>query len=83
MVIVDDFTRFTAVYPIPNKSSQTVTDKFKEFIAQYCCNMKMPNSIMTDWGSEFDRAFAVYCRNNRIQMRKPCPYQAYQNGLVE
>ena len=83
LVIVDDFTRFTAVYPIPNKSSQTVTDKFKEFIAQYCCNMKMPNSIMTDWGSEFDGAFAVYCRENRIQMRKSCPYRAYQNGLVE
>ena len=70
MVIVDDFTRLTAVYPIPNKSSQTVTDKFKEFIAQYCCNMKMPNSIMTNWGSEFDGAFAVYYRNNRIQMRE-------------
>ena len=63
--------------------SQTVADKFKEFIAQYCCNMKMPNSVMTDWGSEFDGAFAVYCRENRIQMRKSCPYRAYQNGLVE
>ena len=83
MVIVDDFTRFTAVYPIPNKSSQTVADKFQEFIAQYCCNMKMPNSVMTDWGSEFDGAFAVYCRENRIQMRKSCLYRAYQNGLVE
>ena len=62
LVIVDEFSQFTAVYPILNKSSQTVTDRFKEFITQYCCNMPMLSSVMTDWGSEFDGAFAVYCR---------------------
>ena len=74
LVIVDDYSRFTAVHLIPNKSSQTVADRFKEFLAQYCCNMAMLNSVMTDWGSEFDGAFAVYCRENKIQMRKSCPY---------
>ena len=43
----------------------------------------MLNSVMTDWGSEFNGAFAVYCRENKIQMHKSCPYQPTQKSEIK
>ena len=82
LVIVDDYSRLTEVCTIPSKSSAQVCAAFEEFLAQHCPGL-MPESVMTDWGSEFDGAFAKFCVDNKIQMRKSCPYRAYQNGLVE
>ena len=73
LVIVDDFSGLTEVYTLPDKQSMTVLDEFKTFIAQHCGG-SVPESVMTDWGTEFDGHFAKYCRDERIQMRKSCPY---------
>ena len=42
-----------------------------------------PRRVYTDWGTEFGGVFSEYCSENKIDMKKSCPYRAWQNGLVE
>ena len=39
--------------------------------------------LLVCWGSKFKDEFAAYCVENKIDMKKSCPYRAWQNGLIE
>ena len=66
--------------PTPDKSSQTVLNALKKCMADL---KTQPKRVYTDWGSEFKGEFATYCVENNIDMKKSCPYRAWQNGLIE
>ena len=77
VVFVDGCTRYKFVYPIAKKSGTLFA--MKKFVQQ----VGKPQSVLTDWGSEFDGQFDEYCTENAIRTLHSCPYRAWQNGLVE
>ena len=82
-MIVDDYSRYTEVYALPNKKAATVLEKVKEFIADHYAQGKLPATVMTDWGTEFMGEFEQFCIDKQIKIEHSCPYSAWQNGLVE
>jgi hypothetical protein len=66
--------------PTKDKSSISVLGALKKCIQDVGAT---PKRIYTDWGSEFEGVFSNFCTENRINMKKSCPYTAWQNGLVE
>ena len=83
LVIVDDFTRYTEVFTLQRKTADAVLEKLKIFLAQLSPQGQMPETIMTDWGTEFQGSFEQFCVDKQIQIVHSCPYSAWQNGLVE
>ena len=74
VVFVDGCTRYKYVYPIAKKSDTLFA--MKKFVQQ----VGKPQSILTDWGSEFDGQFDSYCTENAIRTLRSCrPLQ----GLAE
>ena len=68
VVFVDGCSRYKYVYPIAKKSDTLFA--FKKFVQQ----VGKPQSILTDWGSEFDGQFDAYCTEQAIKTSRSCPY---------
>jgi histone deacetylase 1/2 len=78
---VDHFSKFTWLYPIPNKSSvMPIFCLFQKLVErQFNCKIK---SVQTDWGGEY-RSLHTYFTKIGIQHRISCPHTSQQNGSVE
>ena len=78
---VDDYTRYTWIYPLKLKSQ--AFEVFKLFKAQVenQFNTKI-KELQSDLGGEF-RVFSDFLNQNGIKFRHSCPYTHHQNGLVE
>lgn len=63
LTVVDVASRFKAARPLKNKKSETVRDALIDI---YKKDMKPPNRIRTDEGSEFKSAFRKYLKENDI-----------------
>lgn len=79
--MVDDFTIYTWIYPLHNKSQATsVFIKFKKLSEKFTgYEIKY---VQSDWGGEF-RPLENYLENEKITFRHPCSYTSHQNGRVE
>ena len=78
MLFVDDFSRFTWIFPLKNKSD--VFKDFESFVkTQFQCQIK---SFHSDWGGEFQKLHP-YLKQQGIVHRITCPYTHEQNGLAE
>ncbi|PKU77708.1 Retrovirus-related Pol polyprotein from transposon TNT 1-94 [Dendrobium catenatum] len=80
---IDDFSKFTWVFPITNKSE--VLNKFNEFqnliARQFNTKIKI---LRSDNGGEFsNKNFINYCNSNGIIHQTSCPYTPSQNGVAE
>ncbi|PKU63556.1 Retrovirus-related Pol polyprotein from transposon TNT 1-94 [Dendrobium catenatum] len=80
---IDDFSKFTWIYPIINKSE--AFSKFIEFQKsverQFSCNIKI---IRTDNGGEYmNYKFKTYCASTGIDHQSTCPHSPSQNGVAE
>ena len=53
--------------------SATVLDALKKCMTEL---QAKPKKIYTDFGSEFEGAFATFCAEKYIKMEKSCPYRA-------
>lgn len=83
LTFIDDYTHFTVVYLMKNKSEMfeyfknfeaTVTTKFETKISSLCC----------DNGSEyFSNVFQAFCRTKGIQIKNTIPYTPELNGVTE
>ena len=78
-VFVDGFSRFYYAVPIKQSTASATLDAFRQFIR----DVGRPAEVLTDWGSEFHGAFEHYCVDHDIRMRKSCPHEHWQAGLVE
>jgi hypothetical protein len=83
IIFVDDFTRYTWLYPLHNKSdAYEIFVKFKTLVeTQFCHKIQ---SLQSDGGGEFTSIqFQVFLSQNGITHRKSCPHTSQQNGLAE
>ena len=83
VTFIDDFTRYTCVYFLTNKSD--VLDKFKDF-QSYATNVsgKGIKVIHTDNGGEYcSTEFESFLKENGIVHQLTVPYNPVQNGVAE
>ncbi|GKV52289.1 hypothetical protein SLEP1_g58877 [Rubroshorea leprosula] len=83
LIFVDDFTRFTWVYFVKEKSE--VFLKFQEFkeTIERALERKI-KQLRTDNGGEFTSdAFNSFCRSEGIRRELSCAYTPQQNGVAE
>lgn len=80
MSFEDHFTKFTLLFPIPNKLDvMKIFFSFQKFVeCQFICKIK---SVQTDWGTEF-WSLHTYFANISIQDRITCPPASQQNGSI-
>ena len=81
MSILDDFSRFTWIFPLSAESDALpVFVSFKIFIEKHL--QRSIKIVQTDWGGEF-RSFFSLLNNSGIHFRHPCPHIHHQNGRIE
>ena len=81
LVCIDNFTRYTELVPLPDKSAETVAKAFNESII---CRHDSPDEILTDNGSEFvNRVIECLCNLLKIKQIRIMPYRPQANGLTE
>jgi len=83
VIFVDDFSRFTWIYPLYQKSE--VFDNFVKFKLlvenQFSSKIKQ---LQSDGGGEYtSNHFQSFLTKNGILHRKSCPHTSPQNGLAE
>ena len=78
---LDDFSRFTWIYPLHTKSE--VKAAFVQFhaMAERMFAKKLV-CLQTDWGGEY-RSLAPLLKQLGIQFRHSCPHVHHQNGRAE
>ncbi|KAI3760479.1 hypothetical protein L1987_50874 [Smallanthus sonchifolius] len=83
MVLIDDFTQYTWVYPLKFKS-ETFT-KFTHFHQFVKTQFHLPiKSFQCDMGGEFDNTnFKNFATQHGTQFRFSCPHTSQQNGKSE
>lgn len=81
LLFIDDFTRFTWIYFLKNKSQ--VFSMFQEFesLVSRQFNSKIKN-FHSDWGGKYKK-FNTYFKQNGIIHRIACPYTHEHNGISE
>ena len=83
VTFIDDYSRYTAVYMMKNKSE--VLQKLKEFV-QSSENFtgKRIKRIRSDNGGEYtSEEFTKYCKSRGIIKEDTIPYTPQQNGVAE
>jgi hypothetical protein len=83
VIFVDDFSRFTWIYPLNNKSE--VLEHFVKFKLlvenQFTSKIKQ---LQSDGGGEYNSLqFQSFLTKHGILHRKTCPRTSQQNGLAE
>ena len=81
VIFVDDFTRYTWLYPLKLKSDvlQSFIDFQHHVERQF--NLKIIN-FQSDWGVEF-QALNKHFKDQGITHRISCPHSPAQNGIAE
>jgi transposase InsO family protein len=80
LTIVDHFSRYVYLYPIPNKETTTVTQS----LIFHCVAHGPPVYIVSDLGSEFiSDLWKKVCNNLSIQMHYTTAFRPMTNGLTE
>ncbi|PKU79142.1 Retrovirus-related Pol polyprotein from transposon TNT 1-94 [Dendrobium catenatum] len=83
LLIVDDFSRFTWLFPIMHKSDVTNTFVYFTTFIEKQTNFKI-KTIRTDGGGEFvNNHFLSFTKNAGIRHQVSCPYTPEQNGTAE
>eukprot|EP00794_Sanderia_malayensis_P011707 gene11707-biopygen9383 len=83
VTFIDDFSRFTTVYMMKNKSE--VLQKFKEFVAlNENLTGRRVKKLRADNGGEYKSDdFEKYCKERGILQEDTIPYTPQQNGVAE
>ena len=80
LLIVDAFSKWIDVYPVPNTTSLQTIHCLLNFISVY----GIPKMIVSDNGPQFTSAtFDQFCRENGINHKCTPPYHPASNGQVE
>ena len=82
LYIIDMFSRFTAVFIVPDKKPESIIKPFLE--SWILTRFGAPRSILVDNGGEFvNKKMNYLCQNFNIRMFTTAGYSPYQNGLCE
>jgi len=77
----DDFTKFSKAIPLPNQEATTVA---KEFITKIICEHGIPETVLTDQGTNFlSEIFKNVCKLLRITKIQTTAYHPENNGALE
>ena len=77
---IDIFTRFAWARPLTFKTAEQTSNALASIIEEA---NERPRAIMSDQGTEFAGAFAVYCKRVGIKRRLTRSYIPQANGIVE
>ena len=83
ITFIDDYSRFTYVYMIKNKSE--ALEKFQEFV-ELSENLTgyHVKALRSDNAQEYEsKAFIQYCKEKGIRKEDTIPYTPQQNGVAE
>ena len=81
LVIVDYFTRWVEVFPLPDQTAKTIAHSL---VHEFVCRFGAPLEIHTDQGRNFESSlFREVCRLLDIYKTRTTPYHPSSNGLVE
>ena len=80
LVCCDHFSKKVSARAIPSKHPTVIVQHFREII---CDNPRMPHTLLSDNGTEFQGAFSLYLQTNKIKHVHSAPYRPQTNGLVE
>ena len=81
LTLLDHFTGWAEVYPLPNKRAETVTEKIRD---DYFSRAGEPEILITDNGAEFNEAeWKEYLRGVGVDHRKTTPAHPQSNGRIE
>ena len=80
VTIIDHFTRYVTAIPIPDKTADTVTQALLKFVS----DNSMPQTIISDRGSEFvNELFKTVCNNLKAKCKLTTAYHPMANGCTE
>ena len=83
VLFVDDFSRFTWLFPLKHKSEVFVCFLKYKCLVENLLSHKI-KQIQTDGGGEYiSSQFKAFLENNGIAHRISCPYTSEQNGIAE
>ena len=81
MVLVDAFSKFIVVEPIPDQKSTTIADVF---INRFISCFGPPENLVTDQGTNFmSEIFSNTLKTLNITHKTSTPYHHESNGQVE
>jgi len=81
LTLQDDLTKFAWAAPMPNHEANTVA---KYFVTQFVCLHGLPQSLVTDCGTEFlSKVFKEVCHLLKIKQTSTSPYHPQSNGSLE
>ena len=80
LTVIDHFSRYVSAYPLPNKTSQTVTEAMFRFV----CDNSVPREVVSDRGTEFNNElFKKVCENLKAKNKFTTSYHPMANGATE
>lgn len=81
ITLQNDLTKYSCAIPSENHEANTVAHIF---VTNFICQYGMPNSIVTDCGTEFlSKVFNEVCRLLKIKKSSTSPYHPQSNGSLE
>jgi hypothetical protein len=81
LTLLDDLTKFAWAAPMENHEANTVAH---HFVTQFVCLHGLPQSLVTDCGTEFlSKVFKEVCNLLKIKQTSTTPYHPQSNGSLE
>ena len=80
LVVMDYFSKFVRVYPMPDQKAETVADKLLCWVYEH----GVPERIHSDQGRQFESTvFKELCRRLGVEKTRTTPYHPEGDGMVE
>src|SRR5205814_1311174 len=84
VLLTDDFTRMTHIYPLKRKTSAEVLEKFREYRPEVEKQTgKFIKRLRTDGGGEYEKWMKDHLKGSGIIHETTAPYSPDQNGVAE
>src|SRR5947207_3082635 len=84
LLFIDDWARYTHVYPLKRKTSKSVLEKFQEYKAEVEKQLgRSSKRLRTDGGGEDEKWMGSYLKKEGIVHETTAPYSTEQNGVAE
>ena len=81
LMIIDQFSRWLEMVPLPNQEAETIA---RAFFESYVVRFGVPFMVHTDQGRNFEsHMFKAFCSLMEITKTRTTPYRPSSNGQVE